>query len=1545
MSFLITLHFPKTNRHHDFVLPGVNNEKLEIVIPAAPAFGMDAFALSFEVWENMWKMVEGQAVALSNGEKEQSLFDGANIACKLHKNGMEFFLVVQANNDGYFTYKKYALPDQGFSVGREEAPGGAQILLPMSVVSSTHAVFINDNRRWRVIDKSKNGIFVNSDRVHNSQTLAFGDVIIIFSLRIVFLGDHIAVNQPTDSFRIFGLSESQRFTVTGFEALPDMEKYVSRPPRLIQRASHDPIEIEAPPEPQKQHRQPLLLTIGPALTMVIPMAAAALMSGGNTVGIITSVGSAVIGVVWALTSVRYQKKAEKEQELNRVDAYERYLTRVEERLTKARAEHLSVLHKQYPTIEETLQYINTQNTRIYERAANHEDFLSVRIGTGVIPVPYPIHVPKERFSLVENNLAQEPLRLQQENAHLENAPVSLALKENALIGVVHSNRNSREGVLRAIAIQAAAYHTYADIQMAFLYHKKEAEAYSFAKWLPHVWAGSLRLIADDDAGYGVILSHITQALRARTETKQEESGLLPHFLIFVSDPSLIEANAISKYLFDSTNNFGATAIIATSDAEYLPSNCKILLRQDALYKGLQSTDGAFENNDQITFDTLPPEQAEQKARQLSSFRIRMNRKDGAIPSSVPFLMMYGVSNVDELDLHRRWLQNRSFDSLRAMVGFRSANEPLYLDIHERYHGPHGLVAGMTGSGKSETLLTYLLSLAIEFDPREVAFLLIDYKGGGMAEGLRKLPHTAGVITNLSGNQIGRALASVRSELRRRQAMFTAAFPGDSNRQNIYEYTKAWRNEEKLPDGTALSPIPHLLIVADEFAELKANTPEFISELVSAARIGRSLGIHLILATQKPSSCVDDEIWSNTNFRLCLRVASKQDSNDMLHHPDAAAISSVYKGRGIFQVGDDEIFELFQSGWSGASYTPEIPISEQTGTGAQLINLQGLAQAKARKAGSISRRLPQLGAIVDIIAETARLHNIKAVKEIWLPPLPTPPREDEAPTTENVWPLTSSMLNGYESNLRTKLYAVPLGLADDPNRQKQFAYGYNLVQQGHLVIAGNSGSGKTNLLRALLHGLIRMCSPEQLHIYITDYNTRSFLSLEAFPHCGGVTLENEDDKLSKLLTLLEREVDRRKTLFAKKRIGRFNDYGDETLPAIVFAIDNIAPIRDMKDEYQSRISALVSQSAAYGVYLIATCVELTDIPGAIRKHINAGIGLHLDKYQYEDVLGTKTDIMPDQTVPGRGLAACSSKGTLVALEVQFVIEDVDASDLFAVYDDYSGPSATPIPQIPPDLSLDILARDRHVMNFSDRYMLLGYDKAEAVPFLLDLAHTKCFITTGKQKSGKTSLFKALAKQAASQGSEVFLYEGAPETGGADVMQTQGELERFAENIGAEYINSLEGLRNFVMNSLNPHLKARQLTTKTFLAEDNQNWDAHLSASKKMFLFIHGFEGFYNALNSDVSKNLMGVFEQYFTKLTGYNVFVFVCLPEDDMNHYGLRKSITDYNCGVFLGGEMSNDRLLKYGEGIGYADRSKKLAIGEGYSIVDGNINHFVSVRG
>ena len=317
----------------------------------------------------------------------------------------------------------------------------------------------------------------------------------------------------------------------------------------------------------------------------------------------------------------------------------------------------------------------------------------------------------------------------------------------------------------------------------------------------------------------------------------------------------------------------------------LPPACSQIVELTPNEKGQAALFRPLRFNEKPLFFTPDPALSsavyERSALRLANVEMADKDKSFTLPKVYTFLEMYSAGKVEHLNIQQRWSQSDASTSLAAPVGVDSNGNIFMLDIHEKAHGPHGLIAGMTGSGKSEWIMSYILSLAICYNPEDLAFILIDYKGGGMAQAFAKLPHTAGIITNLDGNMIRRSLMSIDSELKRRQRIFSLVSSQiGTSTIDIYKYQQLYHQ------GEVKESIPHLLIIADEFAELKDQEPEFMDDLISAARIGRSLGVHLILATQKPSGVVNDQIWSNTRFRICLKVQDRSDSQEMLRRPEA-----------------------------------------------------------------------------------------------------------------------------------------------------------------------------------------------------------------------------------------------------------------------------------------------------------------------------------------------------------------------------------------------------------------------------------------------------------------------------------------------------------------------------------------------------------------------------------------------------------------------------------------------------------------------------------
>lgn len=800
------------------------------------------------------------------------------------------------------------------------------------LVSRRHGGIERRQDGFYLLDTSTNGTYCNGRKVHGAMRLRFGDCIQVFGLCMVFMGSVVCVGTRTGGHLLYrpdGATVVRR-TAWNVVAPPPAVKqgkiYFSRSPRNIPELFSGEKNIDPAPGLRTGRRKPLLLTIGPSLTMALPMLLGCLLaiygsrkngSGGGTfmyTGLITALGSAVIGAMWALLNLRQARKEEREEEDQRFEAYSGYLTNINKELGHYYQSNREALARRYPPPSYECTY-TAATPQLWERNQSHEDFLFCRLGLGDRPFPVEINIPKENFEMQHDSLRERPRQIKQNYSLMHQVPVGVDLSQTTLLGIVGGqNLSGAIPVLYALLAGIAVNNCYTEVKIAFVGAIDDAshrQQWEFLKWLPHLWneRRTTCYLALTSQERGDVFYELLEVLRRRSQEAEGYSTsrqILPRpfYVLVVENAALLEGELIAGYLLKKTPGLGIATVFLAERAQDLPNECENIVQNDGSFQGIYNTVAG--NRQQVAFDTVTAPQLEKLAHTLTNVRVRETEHNTDIPQQLDFLEMYGVRELRELNVEDRWRKSRTYNTLRVPIGQKAGGELCCLDVHEKFHGPHGLVAGTTGSGKSETLQTYILSLAVQFSPDDVGFFIIDFKGGGMANLFEGLPHMLGQISNLSGNQVHRAMISIKSENQRRQRIFN-----EHGVNNINLYTRLYKN------GESKEPVPHLFIIIDEFAELKREQPDFMRELISVAQVGRSLGVHLILATQKPSGTVDDNIWSNAKFRLCLRVQDRQDSMDMLHRPDAAFITNA--GRGFLQVGNDEIYEAFQSAWSGAPY--------------------------------------------------------------------------------------------------------------------------------------------------------------------------------------------------------------------------------------------------------------------------------------------------------------------------------------------------------------------------------------------------------------------------------------------------------------------------------------------------------------------------------------------------------------------------------------------------------------------------------------------------
>lgn len=567
-------------------------------------------------------------------------------------------------------------------------------------------------------------------------------------LHLVFLGNILAVDVTGSCAQInrkklteYTMYEEETVYLKRTYEMSEGKTIYHRAPRGYESLDEETIEIEAPPQMNLSRQQPLYLTVGPSVTMALPMLLGCMMmitaSGRNGTGsslymysgLIMSVTSAAIGIGWALANIRYQKKEEEKQAKERFNAYSAYLIEKTEEVKQKYDETAALLTEMYPDPASCLSYDGKDGV-LWNRNASHQDFLNHRLGTGTIPFQIEIDIPKKRFQIYQDELAEKPGFLRENYSVLYDVPVTLDLKEHSLIGIVGGKH--KQGAMetaKCIAAQIAANNCYTDVKMGFIFDKKCAEeekAFRFAKWLPHVWSEDkkTRYLAADEEQTGDVSYELTRIFRSRLEEtkRQNEAIPKPWYVLFISNLRALEGELLARYIFDKEAACGLTTILLTERYEELPNACDFIVEHTDTYQGMYAVSDNESKKQKIDFDKIEDNRLEQFARHLSTLQVQEMEKGGEIPASLTFFDMFGIHRPDELSVRERWAKNRTYDNIKGVIGQKAGGVHCYLDVHEKYHGPHGLVAGTTGSGKSETLQTYMMSLAVNYSPDDARLI-------------------------------------------------------------------------------------------------------------------------------------------------------------------------------------------------------------------------------------------------------------------------------------------------------------------------------------------------------------------------------------------------------------------------------------------------------------------------------------------------------------------------------------------------------------------------------------------------------------------------------------------------------------------------------------------------------------------------------------------------------------------------------------------------------------------------------------------------------
>lgn len=1144
------------------------------------------------------------------------------------------------------------------------------IVYDQNMMFPKHAIIFKNESdgKWyvsTVVSDENCYLYLNTDRVLQPTLLSVGDVLFANGLRLVWMGSFFKLLMDRQLYKCNGLNVSSSNAVVNNEGYTEVseadanidlyksDEYFSHTPRIRCVLETESISIEPPPNKfLKDDELPFILSIGTSLTMV----GMASMNAYNIYSSINSKGATLIsqlpGIVTCSTMIisslliplltkRWNKKLLIRKENSRQVKYDEYLRKKEKEIQIILEKQRQIIYENYGSISDCQDIVINRTRMLWSRKISDEDFIDVRLGIGSRPSYIEVFAPEEKFSLEDDALYDAVCAIKNRYKRLQNIPITFSLKDDPVSAFILVSKFN-DAFIDGIMLQLATYHSPVDLKIVVVTSEENKKKWDYVRYLPHCWSDDkqVRYFATNPEDLKTICQLLDEEYSTRkakkeereaeqqekTKEKVEERALYDSYYLIITDNyQMLKGFKFTNDLLDTQFNYGFSMLIIENEMKHLPKECQKFVCVNDSESGVFSE--KIKENEMIQFNA---EYENLDMRFICNLlaNIPISLKDAAsqLPNMLPFLEMYNVGKIEQLNIRNRWATSDPISSLQAPVGVHKNGDLFKLDLHEKYDGPHGLIAGSTGSGKSEFIITYILSMAINYDPDEVQFVLIDYKGGGLAGAFENreqnifIPHLVGTITNLDVSEMNRTLVSIESELKRRQQKFNEwrEKTGEST-MDIYKYQRLYRA------GIIKEPISHLFIISDEFAELKSQQPEFMNQLISTARIGRSLGVHLILATQKPSGVVNDQIWSNSKFKVCLKVQSRADSMEMLKRPEAASIKET--GRFYLQVGYDEYFDIGQSAWSGEKYKPVERIVKKNDTSIVFVNDVGeiikrfddvIKQDQEQKNYG-----DQLTNVVKYLQKIA-VDDKRVLKKLWLPSL-----EKTIMHADLIKKYNFSYDDGY---------GAVIGEYDAPWSQKQDIICLDLLKQGNLLIYGQPGSGKDNIISTIVYDLSLRKSPNDINFYIGDFGSEILRTLKSFPHVGDVFTIDELDKIQNLIKMLDKELDRRKKAYSDYG-GSYEEYCKLTgnkEAVIVTALNNYENFLETYPRFYDIFTGLFRDGAKYGLLFIVTTTVSNAVRSKVAQCFYNKICLKMSNdFDYRELLGAPKGIVPADNY-GRGV---------------------------------------------------------------------------------------------------------------------------------------------------------------------------------------------------------------------------------------------------------------------------------------------------------------------
>ncbi|WP_395245241.1 FtsK/SpoIIIE domain-containing protein [Agromyces sp. MMS24-K17] len=1203
--------------------------------------------------------------------------------------------------------REYPLPFGSSIVGRDR---DVDVRLTDGLVSKRHAR-LNVADAIEVIDlNSSNGVEVGGGLVERAQ-LDSGTTVVV--------GDTSFCVVP-----LRAAAREQPAPVSG------VVEHV-RSPRVVPPYRGETFVAPAPPKLPAPHRFPWIALAAPLIMGMVVWAITQ-----QLLGVVMMALSPILLVgAWFDQSITTRRtlKAERAR-------FDEGMRRLHETLEAAQERERRVRGQEHPPLADLERASERLGPLLWSERAEHRTFLAVSLGIGRDRSRSTVELPASNETLPD--CWDQLVGVRSEYATIAGVPVVADLRSTGALGVAGPAPRAGDAA-RALVFQLTARHSPADLAVAAIVAPASRDGWSWLKWLPHTGAAHSPLdgahLADSPAAAQSLLSRIEgliddrvgqdpPTLRGSLDPERPEDlpdPVVPALLLVVENDAPADRARLTR-IVERGADAGVHVVWCAPRVDLLPAACRAFLQLDETPDGVGGIVRTGDRATPLEVATLARDRAEHLARALAAVVDAgvPERDDSDLPRAVSYAALAGREVLDEADgVIERWAENHSLTPrdgtapvprkqdghLRALVGVTGA-DVLHLDL--RRDGPHALVGGTTGAGKSEFLQTWVLGMAAANSPDRLTFLFVDYKGGAAFADCVKLPHSVGIVTDLAPHLVRRALTSLRAELRHREELLR--LKGEPDLASLER------------SGDPDCP-PSLVIVVDEFAALVQDVPEFVDGVVDVAQRGRSLGLHLVLATQRPAGVIKDNLRANTNLRIALRMADAEDSSDILGEPMAAHFDPGIPGRAAVKTGPGRI-RTFQTGYAGGWTTdtpprPRIDVRELGfGEGPAWEPPEtGPAEPAATGPKDIAR-------IVTTIGEAAARAGVPEPRRPWLDSL--------AP----VYDLKRL------PNRRTDEQLL-IGVIDRPDLQAQPAAYYEPDRDGNMVVFGTGGSGKSTALRTIAASAAMTTRGGPVQVYALDFGAGGLKALDALPHVGAVIPGDDEERVARLLRMLRDLVDERAVRYAAVNAATITEYrglaGRPDEPRVLLLIDGIGAFRDQYEFGSAQATAwfaaftqVANDGRQVGVHVVMTGDRANAVPTSIASTVQRRIVLRLASEEEYLLLGVPKDILTPLSPPGRGI--------LGDQEVQLaVLGDSDnlavqGRELVRLGDGMRRGgigSPPPVRRLPDRVRLDELAPDTR------GWPVLGLDDLTLGPAAVEPRGT--LMLSGPPGSGRTTALATIA----------------------------------------------------------------------------------------------------------------------------------------------------------------------------------------------------------